>query len=132
MNVVMSASPWSVTTVRWSVSLHMLALALQLAAMLLFLSGFPQAFLVHSNNAWLVLMLGSLQLLTILACRPARGDRFYTGLAIAVAALEAIEIELGRNGLRFAHLTLAMIIWGLSLTVLIRTRTASWAPWAPK
>jgi hypothetical protein len=120
-------STWSVRAVRWSVSLHSIALLVQLAAMLLFLSGRPEGFFAHSSNAWVVLMLGAIQLLAVLACSAARADRFYATTALVVVVAEALEVYLGRNGLRFAHLTLALIIWAFSLTLLIRTVTASWA-----
>jgi hypothetical protein len=113
--------------VRWSVSLHTAALLIQFAAMLLFLSGVPQGFLAHSNNAWAVLVLGTIQLLAILACSPARRDRFYSATAFAIVVAEALEITLGRTGALFAHVTLAMVVWGLALTLLIRTITAPWA-----
>ena len=127
MDAMIYPSTWSVQAVRWSVSLHTLALVVQLGAMLVFLSGRPEGFLAHSNNAWIVLLLGAIQLLAVLACSAARADRFYTLSALVVVIAEALEIYLGRNGLRFAHVTLAMIIWAFALTVLIRTVKAPWA-----
>ena len=127
MDAMIYPSTWSVRAVRWSVSLHSVALLLQLVAMLLFLSGRPEGFFAHSNNAWIVLILGAVQLLAVLACRAARADRFYAATALIIVIAEALEVYLGRNGLRFAHLTLAMIIWAFALTLLIRTVTAPWA-----
>jgi hypothetical protein len=118
---------WSARAVRWIVSLHFVALLVQLTAMLTFLSGRPEGFFAHSGNAWLVLLLGALQLLAVLACSAARGDRFYTATAFVIVIAEALEVYLGRTGLRLAHVTLAMIIWAFALTLLIRTITAPWA-----
>lgn len=127
MDAMIYPSTWSVRAVRWSVSLHAVALAAQLAAMLAFLSGRPEGFFAHSGNAWIVLTLGAIQLLAVLACNAARADRFYTATALIIVLAEALEVYLGRSGLRFAHLTLAMIIWAFTLTLLIRTVTAAWA-----
>ena len=127
MDATIYPATWSVHAVRWSVSLHMVALLVQLVAMLLFLSGRPEGFFAHSGNAWVVLLLGAVQLLAVLACSPARANRFYSATALIIVIAEALEIYLGSNGLRFAHVTLAMIILGFSLTLLIRTITAPWA-----
>ena len=127
MDAMIYPSTWSVHAVRWSVSLHFVALVVQLAAMLLFLSGRPEGFFAHSGNAWVVLTLGAIQLLAVLACSAARADRFYSATALVIVIAEALEVYLGRHGLRFAHLTLAMIIWAFALTLLIRTITAPWA-----
>ena len=127
MDAMIHPSTWSVQAVRWSVSLHTVALVVQLAAMLVFLSGRPEGFLAHSTNAWIVLTLGALQLLAVLACSPARSDRFYALTALVIVTAKALEVYLGLSGLRFAHVTLAMIIWAFALTLLIRTITAPWA-----
>lgn len=128
MAAILSSSLWSARAVRWSASLHVAALAVQLAAMLLFLSGMSKALLVHSLNAWIVLALGIVLLLAVLACRPARASGFFTAAALVIVIAEALEIHVAGSGAIFTHVTLAMIVWGLALSLLIRTATAPWQP----
>lgn len=130
MEAIISPPSWSVRAVRWSVALHAAALLVQIVAMLLFMSGTPEGFLVHLNNARIVLALALVQLLTILACRPARANKPFIGMAATVVIAEALAMYFGHHRLLFAHLTLALIVWGFSLTLLIRTVTAP--PWAKK
>jgi hypothetical protein len=129
LNTLVAQSPTAAAAkiVRWSVSLQFTVLILQLAVILLFFSGVPEGLLAHSKIAWGVLGLGAVQWVAILAFAPARSDRFYSATAVAIVIAEALEITLGRTHALLAHVTLGMVIWGLGLTLLIRTVTAPWA-----
>jgi hypothetical protein len=106
-------------------SLHMTALAAQtLLALLLLANGTPTLRL-HSLNAILVVFIGMLQLLCMYWWSPSR-NRFCRSAAVLVLLAELVQIELGRTGHLAFHVTMATVIWGLSVWIFIQVWAPTW------
>jgi hypothetical protein len=110
---------------RWIVTLHMAALAAQVVFALLFLGGRSEMVPLHSTNAWVVLGLGFAQGLSVVSSWPS-GGKFWKSAAVLVVLAEATQMYLGRAGSLAAHVTLGIVLWGLSLALLIQVWAPSW------
>ena len=110
---------------RWIVTLHMAALAAQVAFALLLLAGISGMLQLHSANAWVVLALGLLQAVTIMPGWPSGSSLWKLAAGLVVLA-EVAQIQLGRGASLPAHVTLGTVLWGLSLALLIQVWAPSW------
>lgn len=122
MTVVALAAPrqraW--TLVRWAVSLHVLALLLQISAATAFLAGWPEAYLVHRTIGHFLYLLGICQGIAVVGVRSARQSLLTRWMAGALPPAEVLQIYLGHVGLVAWHLALALLIWAGALAVWIR------------
>src|SRR5258708_1741739 len=109
---------------RWVVTLHMLALAVQIALALLLLLG-SGTLRAHSVNAWVVLSLGAMQAVSVVGRWQSEGKLWKAAAPIVVLA-EMLQIHFGRTENLAAHVTLGTVIWALSLALLIQVWAPSW------
>lgn len=114
--------------VRLCVMLHVAAVALQVAAALLFIGGFGEGFEIHRMNAWAVLGLGVVQALAIAAFAGSGMGKYFTTMALLIPVGEALQIYLGRGGETALHVSLAILIWAFSIALLVRVANPAWAP----
>jgi len=112
--------------VRWTVSVHAAVVAAQFATGTLTIAGFAEVFSGHRTNAWAVLGLGLVQAIAALSSTRARLGWFYTTLALAIPAMDGLQIWLGRHVLTPWHVTLGLLIWAASLGLLIKVWTPTW------
>lgn len=109
--------------VRGVVSAHVAVLVVQLALALAFIGGCGEAYVAHTIVAWLVGGLGIVQVLVLFG--PATRN-LYRAMAVAIVPAEAALIWLAQAGHTGAHVTLAMVVWTLSLAILIAAWGATW------
>ena len=121
------ALPLRLHAVRWTASLHMTALVIQAALALGFLSGWADGYGHHRLNAWIVLGLGGVQALAALANGPSRTGVWLTVAAAALAALEGLQIYVGRAVLPGPHVLLGFVIWGLGIFFMVKVWMPAWA-----
>jgi hypothetical protein len=121
------AIPLRLRLVRWTASLHMIAMAAQAALALSFLAGVGEAYAYHGMNGLVVLGLGGLQALAAIANRPARTGRWLTLAAVVLAALEGLQVYLGRAVQTEAHVLLALVIWSLGIFFMVKVWMPAWA-----
>ncbi len=108
------------TLVRWVVSLHVLALLVQIAAAVALTSGWPEAFIVHATVGHLLFLLGICQGIAVMSVRSVRQSPLTASMAGILPLPEALQIYLGHVGLLAWHLTLGLLIWGGALAIWIR------------
>lgn len=111
--------------VRWVVSAHAALLLLQLASAIAAVAGAAAAFHTHAANSRLVVAAGVLQAIAILSAG-SRTGWFVRTMAVAVAAGEATQVYLRLGAGISTHVTLAMLVWGLSLALFIRVWAPAW------
>jgi hypothetical protein len=109
--------------VRWIVSTHIALLLLQLVTAIAGAAGFVAVLHTHGTNARFVAASGVLQAIGLLSAGP-RAGWFVRTMAVVVAASEAVQLYLGLRAGIPTHVTLAMIVWALSVALFIRV----WAP----
>jgi hypothetical protein len=110
----------ALTSVRWVVSVHLLAVLAQLAAAVTFLSGRTGAYVVHATVGHALYLLGICQAIAVVGVRSARQNPLTRWLAAAVPVAEVLQIYLARSGLVAWHLTLGLLVWAGALAIWIR------------
>jgi hypothetical protein len=111
--------------VRWVVSAHAALLLLQLASAITAVAGLTNALHTHAANSRLVVAAGVLQAIAVLSAG-SRTGWFVRTMAAAVAAGEAMQLYLRLGAGIPTHVTLAMIVWGMSLALFIRVWAPAW------
>ena len=112
--------------IRWVVTLHLIALAAQLATAIFFVGGEAHALAPHMKNAWTAAILGLAQAALLVTVRmpEAKLRTAHRVMAVAIVAGEAMQIHFGtRLGLA-VHVTTAMLLWGFAVAIAIKV----WAP----
>ncbi|HEX3366075.1 hypothetical protein [Phenylobacterium sp.] len=108
-----------------------MAMALQAALALSFLTGNSEAFSAHGWNARVLLVLAVLQASLAFAHGPRRTGLWLTLFAVALVALEGAQFRLGALGFAEAHVLNGLLIWGLSLAIVIKVANPGWAKAPP-
>jgi hypothetical protein len=112
--------------IRWGVTLHLLALAGQLALAIAFAGGVSRALAPHMHNAWTVAALGLIQTGLLLSAPRARLKVVHRLMAVAVVLGEASQIHFGTTSGLALHVTTAMLLWAFSLALSIKVWAPSW------
>ncbi|MGH8313688.1 MAG: hypothetical protein ACRETU_00870 [Steroidobacterales bacterium] len=112
--------------IRWVVTLHLMALAAQLATAIFVVGGEASALVPHMKNAWAVATLGVAQALLVVTVRvPETKLRIaHRVMAVAIVAGEAMQIHFGTTLSLAVHVTTAMALWGFAVAIAIKV----WAP----
>jgi hypothetical protein len=112
--------------IRWVVTLHLMALAAQLATAIFFVGGRAQALAPHMMNAWTVATLGIAQAALIVTVRVSEAKLriAHRVMAAAIVAGEVMQIRFGTTLSLAAHVTTAMLLWGFAVAIAIKV----WAP----
>ena len=114
--------------VRWTASAHLLALIAQVALVPAFLAGYAEARPLHAKNALIALSLGALLGLLAVANGPSRTGPRLTLIAVAIPALELLQIWLGQSGQTTAHVLTGLAIWSLSIVFTVKVWAAVSGP----
>lgn len=122
-----SGAPLVARIARWVVSLHLLALLVQMSAAISFVSGFAAAYLTHAKLAWIVFGLGLLQALAVLNPALPRLHKLYSLFVILVVVGEVLQLFVIPQGQLAYHVSVAMIVWGCTLALFVRLLDPEWA-----
>jgi hypothetical protein len=117
----------SALAVRWVVSAHLALLLVQFVAAIMAAAGMIAVFQVHTANARLVAVSSILQALGVLSAGSARAGWFVRSMSVAVALGACTQLYVGLGGGVPLHVTLAMVLWGLSIAIFIRVWQPGWA-----
>jgi len=112
--------------VRWLVTLHLLALAAQLASATAFAGGWATGAVVHIYNARVVGALGLLQAAAVLSLPAGRLKMPYRLFAVGVLIGEAIQLYFRSTHGFGLHVTTAIVIWAFSVAVSIKVWAPTW------
>jgi hypothetical protein len=123
-----SATPVSAYAlfVRWLVTLHLIALAAQLASAISFVGGWAPGAMMHMHNARLVGVLGLLQAIVIVSLPAARLKTPYRVFAVAALVGEASQLFFGITHGFGVHVTTAILLWAFSVAVSIKVWAPTW------
>ncbi len=111
---------------RWIVTIHVLALAIQIAAAIFFVSGVGRLFFAHSSLSVAVCLMGVIQAIVLFIPISPKIGKMYLAFASIVAIGELAQLRVGPMGETALHVTLGMIIWGCSLAIFIRLLDPDW------
>jgi hypothetical protein len=112
--------------IRWVVTLHLLALAAQLAMAISFVGGAAPALPPHMKGAWAVAALGLVQAGLLLSVPATRLRNVHKLMAVAVVLGEVSQIHFGTTLGLALHVTTAMLVWAFSLTLSIKVWAPTW------
>jgi hypothetical protein len=110
----------ALTSVRWVVTLHLLAVLAQLIAAVTFLLGYPLGYVIHSALGHVLYLFGICQAAAVIGVRSARQNSLTQWIAAAVPVAEGVQIYLAHTGLVAWHLTLGLLVWAGTLAIWIR------------
>jgi hypothetical protein len=112
--------------VRWVVTLHLLALAAQLASAISFVGGLAEAGLLHIYNARLVGVFGLWQAVVLVSLPASRLRRAHRWMAVGVLLAEGLQLYF-RIAHGFAiHVTIAILVWAMSVALSIKVWAPTW------
>jgi len=120
-----TVSPYALF-VRWLVTLHLLALAIQLASAISFAGGWVTGALVHIHNARIVGALGLLQAVVILSLPASRLIKPYRLFAVGALIGEISQLFFHVSHGFGLHVTTAIVIWAFSVAVSIKVWAPTW------
>jgi len=112
--------------IRWLVTLHLLALVVQLASAIAFAGGWATGALLHIHNARLVGALGLLQAGAVASLPAARLKMPYRLFAVGVLIGEAMQLYFRSTHGFGLHVTTAIVIWAFSVAVSIKVWAPTW------
>ena len=111
---------------RWVAAAHVFALVVQLLLAITFVSGLGAAYPYHANTAWLVFALGVLQAGLMFNPALPRVHGMYLVFAALIALGEAAELFVVPRGQAAVHVTVAVLVWGLSVALYVRLLAPDW------
>lgn len=112
--------------VRWVVTIHLLALAAQLASAIAFADGWTTGAVVHIHNARVVGALGLLQAGLIVSLPAGRLKTPYRLFAVVALIGEGAQLFFRIEHGFGLHVTTAILIWAFSVAVSIQVWAPTW------
>ncbi len=112
--------------VRWVAAIHVLALIAQITLAISFVCGVVAAYPYHANVAWLVFGLGFFQACLMINPAFPSVHKMYFVFAIAIALGEAAQLFVIPRGQPTLHVSVAVLVWGLSVALYVRFLDPDW------